>query len=149
MTKLLSFAWYLPMVQQLLIADADSSISGSYLEYFAAHGYIVRIASGAVECLTALRMAPPPPDVLVLVNELKWGGADGLLAVMEEDNNLSAIPTVLLSDADGMDAVDQVAFLLAINSRRRDTALDASTESTPFLCPPVTERDSTCLSCSD
>ena len=85
----------------------------------------------------------------MLVTELKWGGADGLLAVMEEDNDLSTIPTVFLSDADGMDAVDQVAFLLAINSRRRDTAWDASAESTPFLWPPVTERDTTCLNCSD
>lgn len=84
------------MEQRLLIADADSYLSDLYLKYFGAHGYSVRVASGGVECLTALRETTP--DVLVLDTELKWGGADGVLAVMDEEDDLSTIPIVLLND---------------------------------------------------
>lgn len=90
------------MDQQLLIADADHQLSDLYQKYFTARGYSVRIASGGVECLKALR--DTPPDVLVLDAELKWGGADGVLAVMDEEDGLSTIPVVLLNDVDARDA---------------------------------------------
>ena len=51
-----------------------------------------------MECLKALRETPP--DVLVLDTELKWGGADGVLAVMDEEDGLSKIPVVLLNDTE-------------------------------------------------
>lgn len=94
------------MNKQLLIADADGYLSDLYLKYFGAHGYCVRVASGGVECLTALRETPP--DVLVLDTELKWGGADGVLSVMDEEDGLSAIPVVLLNDSNGMSTGDKV-----------------------------------------
>lgn len=93
-------------MQQLLIADADDYLSDLYQKYFAAHGYSVRVASGGVECLTALRETTP--DVLVLDAELKWGGADGVLAVMDEEDGLSTIPIVLLNDTDGKSTSDEV-----------------------------------------
>ena len=99
------------MEQQLLIADADGFLSDIYRKYFAAHGYSVRVASGGVECLTALRETPP--DVLVLDSELKWGGAHGVLAVMDEDDGLSTVPIVLLNELDGKvtDETDPPAWL--------------------------------------
>lgn len=93
------------MKNQLLIADADGSLSELYLTYFAAFGYSVRVAKRGVECLAALRETLP--DVLVLDTERKWGGADGVLSVMDEEDGLSKIPIVLLSDADGNAAGDK------------------------------------------
>ena len=93
------------MQQQLLIADSDGYLSDLYLKYFGAHGYCVRVVSGGVECLTALRETPP--DVLVLDTELRWGGADGVLSVMDEENGLSTVPVVLLNDKDGRAAGDE------------------------------------------
>lgn len=92
------------MPQRILIADADSYLSDLYQKYFGAHGYSVRVAAGGVECLTALRETTP--DVLVLDTELKWGGADGVLAVMDEEDGLSTIPIVLLNDTNGQAAGD-------------------------------------------
>lgn len=87
------------MERQLLIADADSFLSDIYRTYFTAHGYSVRVTAGGVECLTALRETTP--DVLVLDTELKWGGADGVLAVMDEEERLASVPVVLLNDVHG------------------------------------------------
>lgn len=92
------------MQQQLLIADADDGLSDLYLKYFGAQGYSVRVVSGGVECVTALRETPP--DVLVLDTELKWGGADGVLSIMNEEDGFSTIPVVLLNDTDGKTADD-------------------------------------------
>lgn len=94
------------MTQRLLIADADSYLSDLYQKYFGAHGYSVRVASGGVECLTALRETTP--DVLVLDTELKWGGADGVLAIMDEEDGFATIPIVLLNDTDRKAAGDAV-----------------------------------------
>ena len=87
------------MEQQLLVAVADSTLSDLDQKYFTARSYAVRVALGGVECLTALRETPP--DVLVLDTELKWGGADGVLSVMDEEVGLTKIPIVLLNNRDG------------------------------------------------
>jgi DNA-binding response OmpR family regulator len=130
------------MEQQLLIADADGYLSDLYLKYFAAHGYSVRVASGGVECLKALRETPP--DVLVLDTELKWGGADGVLAVMDEEDGLSKIPIVLLNDMDGKQPGDPISLAWTI------TPTDATPgENMPFVWPSALERDVTGLYCLD
>lgn len=108
-------------MQQLLIADADDDLSDVYQKYFAAHGYSVRVTSGGVECLMALRETTP--DVLVLDSELKWGGADGVLAVMVEEDGLSTIPVVLLNGTDGTGAGDDAPLAGPSTPSRDDVGL--------------------------
>lgn len=86
------------MAQQLLIAEADCRLSARLERYFAAHEYSVRLVSGGVECLTALHESSP--DVLLLDTALNWGGADGVLSVMDDEDSLLKIPVVLLTDTD-------------------------------------------------
>ncbi len=86
------------MGQQLLIAEGDCRLSARLQKFFAAHEYSVRSVSGGVECLTALHETVP--DVLLLDIELNWGGADGVLAVIDDEDVLSKIPVILLTETD-------------------------------------------------
>ena len=125
------------MELQLLIADGDGCLSALDLKSFAAHGYCVRVASGGVECLMALRETTP--DVLVLDTELRWGGADGVLAVMDEEHHLSTIPIVLLHDTDGMDTGDSVSLSWPSISKRDATSLSSTPNKRP-LATQVVDR---------
>lgn len=121
------------MEQQLLIADGDGSLTDLYQKYFAAHGYSVRVALGGVECVTALRETPP--DVLVLDTELKWGGADGVLTVMEEENGLSNVPIVLLNDRDRKTNGDDVPLAWPSSPAEEATRLEWATPALPPSMP--------------
>lgn len=71
------------MITQLLIADSDMLVLDRCRGYFARHGYQVEVAADGLKCLDSLgRM---PPDILVLDRELLWGGGEGVLACLRED----------------------------------------------------------------
>lgn len=108
------------MWQQLLISDADHHLSDLYHRFFRASGYAVRVANGGVECLTALRETRP--NVHVLDAELKWGGADGVLTMMDEADGLSKSPIVLLNEPNKEGAANAEGLL------NRSHSLDCSTE---------------------
>lgn len=71
------------MITQLLIADSDPWLRERSRRYFADRGYQVEVAADALGCLDAIRRVPP--DVLVLEQQLHWGGGEGVLAVLRED----------------------------------------------------------------
>ena len=84
------------MQLSVLIATADHTTSAIYQRLLAACGHEVETVSGGLECLTKLRELVP--DLLVLDGELPWGGADGVLAWMREDEHaIFAIPVVLVA----------------------------------------------------
>jgi DNA-binding NtrC family response regulator len=71
------------MIAQLLIADGDTLVLDRCRGYFTRHGYQVEVAADGLQCLDSLyRM---PPNILVLDQELLWGGGDGVLAYLRED----------------------------------------------------------------
>ena len=88
------------MAMRLIVADSDESILERCKEYCSLNGIAMRTARGGVECLAELRRSTP--DVLVLDAELPWGGGDGVLAVMGEDDSLARIPVVVLSRETGV-----------------------------------------------
>ena len=86
------------MAMRLLVADADEKLLDQCEAYSSQQGVVLQTARGGVECVAALRRRPP--DVLVLDAELPWGGGDGVLTLMCEDDSLARVPVVLLgSDA--------------------------------------------------
>lgn len=87
------------MKTRLLIADSDQSMLPLYERYFSANDCDVEIAAGGVECIDKLSRFQP--DVVIVDMHLLWGGADGVLAAMQEDNSLAHIPVVLI-DASNM-----------------------------------------------
>jgi DNA-binding response OmpR family regulator len=76
-----------------LIAVSNKSLRESYRAHFASEGFAVLTATNALVCLAHLRRWVP--DFLVLEDGLPWGGAAGILALMEE-SDVPTVPVVLL-----------------------------------------------------
>jgi DNA-binding NtrC family response regulator len=74
------------MKTRLLWADADTSFTGICGEYCTRCGFDAETAAGGIECLQKLRRFRP--QILILDSELPWGGADGVLALL--DSSVSA-----------------------------------------------------------
>jgi DNA-binding NtrC family response regulator len=81
------------MKPTLLIAEGDAELRDAYRSFFTARGYEVETVSDGLSCLAKLRRAIPA--VLVLDRELHWGGGDGVLAWLREQNAASELPVVL------------------------------------------------------
>lgn len=90
------------MAMRLLVADADEHLLDQCEAYSSLQGIELQTARGGVECVAALRLGPP--DVLVLEAELPWGGGDGVLTLMREDDSLARVPVVLLDSNAGAGA---------------------------------------------
>ena len=83
------------MKQRLLVAETDPAVAERYRSVFSAAGYRVEIASDGVDCVRRFRRAAP--DLLVLDQELLWGGSDGVLACMRDDCDWARIPVVVIA----------------------------------------------------
>lgn len=80
---------------RVLIADPEEHLLALYREGLAQLGFEVVTAVDALQCLEALRQAPP--DILVLDPNLPWGGGDGVLEVMHEDFGMAGVPVMILT----------------------------------------------------
>ncbi len=80
---------------RVLIADPDEYLLDNYRDYLEQHGSEVATATNGVECIDRLREFGP--DVLVLEPSLLWGGGDGVLAVMHEEQDIPSVPVILLT----------------------------------------------------
>lgn len=61
-------------------------------------GFEVRVADHGLDCLEVLEDFIP--DVAVIEPELPWGGGDGVLSIMNSNQDLRIVPVVVLT-ADG------------------------------------------------
>jgi two-component system response regulator AtoC len=82
----------------LLIAEGDAELREVYREALATHSYHVETAADGLECLEKLRRLMP--EVLVLDQDLRWGGGDGVLAWLREQCSLARASVVLTAWAD-------------------------------------------------
>lgn len=85
------------MKQSLLIAEGDVELCDLYRQLLTERGYEVETASDGLDCLEKLRRVMP--EVLVLDQELRWGGADGVLAWLREERATAGLPVVLTGAA--------------------------------------------------
>lgn len=83
------------MKQLVLLADADDVTADQFRTYFSTAGYRVETTSDGLDCLTKLRRMVPA--LLVLDQDLAWGGSDGVLACMREECGLSRVPVVVIA----------------------------------------------------
>lgn len=83
------------MKPTVLIADGDTELCEIYQSFLTERGYEVEIAQNGLDCLMKLRAARP--TLLVLEQELHWGGGDGVLAWLREQDGASELPVVLIT----------------------------------------------------
>jgi DNA-binding response OmpR family regulator len=86
------------MKQTLLIADGDAELCDVYGQFLTEHGYEVETSSDGLDCLRKLRQWTPA--ALVLDLELPWGGGEGVLGWLREENSSHEIPVILTTTAD-------------------------------------------------
>ena len=77
----------------VLIAEGDSDLRDAYVDFFQRIGFRVETAAGGVECLERIRDGRP--DVLLIDEDLNWGGAEGVLARLVEEASLPYVPVVM------------------------------------------------------
>src|SRR5437867_11466771 len=82
----------------LLLTDPDPILTVVLQRCLLRRGFDVQTASAGVDCLQKLRYFEP--QVLVLSDELLWGGSAGVLAFLREEADLPPLPVVLISADD-------------------------------------------------
>lgn len=81
---------------RVLIADGDEAFLEVAQCYLSHRGHEAKVAANGLESVAILRRYVP--DVVVLEQELLWGGSDGVRAIMQQDPRWSEIPVILTSD---------------------------------------------------
>jgi DNA-binding NtrC family response regulator len=81
----------------LLIAESDAELRGVYRRLLSECGYDVETAADGLDCLEKLRRLTPA--VCVLDRDLRWGGADGVLAWLREESAASRVAVMLTATA--------------------------------------------------
>jgi DNA-binding response OmpR family regulator len=81
----------------LLLAYAVPELLETHRRFFSDQGYEVQTALGGVDCLAKLRHFPV--DLLVMDSDLRWGGSDGVLAVMRQNRKLQKVRVLLITDS--------------------------------------------------
>src|SRR6516225_9127502 len=81
------------MSQTLLLAEGDPDLRFVYRQFLTARGFAVETAANGLDCLEMLRRTKPA--AIVLDRELHWGGGDGVLAWLREQQTPPRIPVVL------------------------------------------------------
>jgi DNA-binding response OmpR family regulator len=83
------------MKTRLLVADADTAMSGLCRAYLKHFGYQVETARDGAECLSKFRRRQP--DLLLLEWGLPGGGGEKVLAELRGDD-LPRVPVVVMAD---------------------------------------------------
>ena len=86
------------MGTDILIAEADTKLCGTYKHMFDGSGLLVETAADGLDCWTKLRASSP--DALMIDVNLLWGGSDGVLARLREDSDGEAYPEVFVMGDD-------------------------------------------------
>jgi DNA-binding response OmpR family regulator len=77
------------------LAEDDEEFVEILQSFLLERGYECQIVNDGLECVTMLRRFEP--DILVLDNDLLWGGAEGVLARMRSDPHLCRAAVIFMS----------------------------------------------------
>lgn len=79
---------------RLLVADGDEASRTEYATYLRRQGFLVTVATNALDCLTQLRHSLP--DALILDPDV-LGGGDSVVEQMQQESRLRDIPVIILT----------------------------------------------------
>ncbi|MCE9530108.1 MAG: response regulator [Planctomycetes bacterium] len=78
----------------VIVALHDQSRLNSYVKVLEREGFEVRTATNGLACLAQLQ--DQMPEILVIEQDLPWGGGDGVLAYLREDPLLSSPSAIIV-----------------------------------------------------
>src|SRR5262245_30195237 len=84
---------------RILLAEADPARRVFWGKALRRGGFEVTTAGDGLGCVAQLRARPP--DALVLDPDLPWGGGEGVLAMMFEDETVPVLPVVAVGSDPG------------------------------------------------
>lgn len=84
------------MKRSVLVANADGAMSHLEDRCFSNAGYRIETVRDGLACMNRMRQGLP--DLLLLDQELPWGGGDGVLACLREETAFARVPVVLVAD---------------------------------------------------
>lgn len=79
---------------KILLAGKDEKSLDMLSAYLSDTGHEVETARNGLGCIAHLRSSLP--DLLIMEQDLLWGGSNGVLSRMNDDSVLSTIPVILL-----------------------------------------------------
>jgi CheY-like chemotaxis protein len=128
---------------RVLIAETDLGEVEQLRTLFRAHGYTVVTVSGGIDCLKYLRLFKP--DVLVIHENLLWGGTDGVLACVCEDGSTAMAARVgsqsLIVSVSKEGKTTCVPVVVILTDRQSDVRADSFDSNVVShqkpVCPPV------------
>lgn len=83
---------------RILLAGRDVLLLEALQSFLWDNGFEAEIAEDALECVTVMREFAP--QALLVIDELLWGGADGVIAIMNDDRALAKTRVLFLSTDD-------------------------------------------------
>jgi CheY-like chemotaxis protein len=109
-------------LKRILIAHSNAVVAEWLATRLRTAGFFAWIADSGIGCFHA--MDRHTPDLLLLDPNLLWGGADGVLELMEQDKILLKVPVVLLEMAGGKQRLGRLSRLatLRVPDSRDDLA---------------------------
>jgi DNA-binding response OmpR family regulator len=114
---------------RIVLADRDLPFLESVQSFLWDRGHEAEIATDALKCLALLRELRP--DVLALSSDLLWGGSEGVLAEMRNDEVLQEVPVLLLLGS--LTETSLRRHPQVISTARRPFRLDDLTRQIAFL----------------
>ena len=93
---------------RVLIADADETVASFYRTALGAKGFDVDTVTNGLDCVSHLRKCPP--HVLIMDPSILWGGGDGVLALMREENEVPTVPVLVHTSSGNGAASADLAF---------------------------------------
>jgi DNA-binding response OmpR family regulator len=84
------------VILRVLIAHNDPDFLGSLQCQLDARGYSADVAVDGVQCASILKRVSPA--IVVLDANLRWGGADGVAAIMQSEPRFRKTPILVVSD---------------------------------------------------
>jgi CheY-like chemotaxis protein len=84
---------------RILVASSSTFRQLTYRDAVESLGHQVSVVSGAIECVARIRA--DPPHLLILEAPLFWGGADGVLQALQ-DNQQPSVPVILVATGAGL-----------------------------------------------
>jgi len=91
---------------RVLVAEREAVHAEVYSRFLLGLGYQVETASDGLECVRKLQTARP--RLLVLAWELLWGGADGVLDWIRENDGMLDLPVILTVDDEAPDDLTEL-----------------------------------------